>query len=156
MYRSKLKNSFVLSFILLILILVQSIFSLLFPEIYRDNRWIVIALKGSDLTTLAIVIPSLIISLFYSRRGNLRAQIIWLGTVYFIFYSSMFYVFGTVYNKFFLIYILIFNVSALTLIKGLFNLDYKLIGESIKVTADLKKISWFIFLYITFLAVKSP
>jgi hypothetical protein len=144
MIKTKLPFAYVLSFVLLALLFIQSLCSLVIPGLYRDNDWVVASIKAGDLVTLIVIVPLLGLSLFYSIRGSERAQLIWLGTVYYVFYASMFSVFGTNYNKFLLLFLSIFIISMFTLINGLLLINYKKFEVYFQTKSNIKVAGFFL------------
>ena len=65
-----LRNAFRLSVAIAILMVVASAAGLLIDGLYTDGVWAREALRGGDLTTLAVAVPVLIGSLVLARRGS--------------------------------------------------------------------------------------
>ena len=57
---------------------------LFIPGLYRDVPSIVQQALGQDLVSLAIVLPTLIVTAVLSRRGSLGARLIWLGALVYL------------------------------------------------------------------------
>jgi hypothetical protein len=84
--------------------------------LYRDNTWSKAAFRGGDLATLVLTVPVLVVALAMARRGNSGARLVWLGVLVFNVYNYAFYVFGTTFNKLFLLYAALLGASILTLV----------------------------------------
>jgi hypothetical protein len=97
--------------------------------LYRDNTWIVSTYRGTDWLTLALVVPALILSMVLALRGSVRARIVWLGTLYYVFYNNLYFLIGTAYNRFFLVYVAIFDLSLLALAATLMGTDIPAMGK---------------------------
>jgi hypothetical protein len=153
MSSTKCHTAHLLSAILAALMILQAAGGFFIAGLYRDNNWIVSAMRANDLVTLLIAVPLLLISLYYTRRGSLTGTTLWLGTLYYALYNNMYYLVGTTFNPFFLIYTAIFAVSAFTLIYGLTSLDLQVITEYCKPKASTKWISGYMFLFAAILCV---
>jgi len=151
MVRYTLHPTYRLSYILLFFLIVQSVGSLFIPDLYSDNKWVVASVKGADLLTLVIVSPLLGISLFYATRGSIKAQIILLGVVYFVFYSSFFSFFGTSYNSFLLIFLSIFLLSVFSFANGLLIINPNKIMDLSIPLRENKLINTLVLLCLTIL-----
>lgn len=77
--------------------------------------------------TLLLVLPVLLISLACSRRGSLRARLIWLGTVGHVFYNNVYYLLSA-FNRFFLVYVAIFVLASWALAAGLMSPETRRAG----------------------------
>ena len=86
------------------LMLVQSALGLLFREQYRDVEWIAATWFGNDWATLVIALPLLAAGLTWTRRGSVRALLLWLGTLAYAVYNYAYYLFGAALNAFFPLY----------------------------------------------------
>jgi hypothetical protein len=88
--------------------------------LYRDDTtWATAALRGGDLATLLIVVPTLVASLIMTMRGSARAQLVWIGMLAYTIYNYAYYVFGAAFNDLFLIHIAIFSSAIFALIFAL-------------------------------------
>ena len=57
-------------------------------DLYRDNAFATSAWRGTDLATLAVAVPILIVALILALRGSLRAQLVWLGMLDYTLYDD--------------------------------------------------------------------
>ncbi len=102
---------------------VQSAGGLFIGGLYRDNAWVRSAWLANDLITLIVAVPALAIALVLAARGSMRARLVWLGTLYYALYNNMYYLFGSAFNRFFLVYVALFILSASSLLLALTNID---------------------------------
>ena len=102
---------------------------LIVPNLYRDNSFYKTAWQASDAITLLLA-PALVVSFLYYRRGSVRAQLVWLGLLLYMFYNYAFYLFGAAFNWFFPIYASLFTLSLYALLFGL----REIIGTSVTKT----------------------
>ena len=114
---------FVLSTMIAILAGVASAGGIFVSGLYRDNVFVNSTWLGSDLVTLFVAVPLLVVALLLATRGSDRAYLVLLGVVDSILYSYGFYLFGTAFNPFFMIYAAVVSLSIWALIYGLTNLD---------------------------------
>lgn len=122
------KTAYTLSILIVILTIVASAGGLLIDGLYRDNAFVTAGWRGNDLVTLLVAVPILAVSLVYSMRGSRRAQVIWLGALDYVLYNYSFYLFGTAFNAFFVVYVALFTLSIFALIYALIRLDVGAIG----------------------------
>lgn len=142
---------------------VQSTGGILFPGLYRDNPWVAGTWHGTDVVTLVIVVPLLLIGIYYAQRGSVRGGLLWIGMLSYVLYNNMYYLFGTSYNRFFIVYPLILVLSAGALLAALATIDAGQIAAQFRPGARMKWIAAWMFVltaillanalggYITFL-----
>jgi hypothetical protein len=114
----------------------------LFKEgLYKDtSNFVLSAWYATDLVTLVVGVPLLIVALIFSLRGSLRGQLVWLGMLIYTLYNYSYYLLGASLNSFFLIYVALFCLSMYAIIFGLVNLDYEKIAKSFKGKTPVKAI----------------
>jgi hypothetical protein len=149
MLQTKLKPTYVLSILIAVLAAIVSIGGLLLPDVYHDNAFVKTTWLGNDAVTLFLAVPILAASLIYSARGSLKAQLIWMGMLDYMLYNYAFYLFGTAFNAFFLIYVALTGLSIFALIFGLVNLDAQTISQQFKEKTPVKWIGGY-FLFVAF------
>ncbi len=137
------KTPYVLSTIIIPLMVVASVGGLLIPGLYRDNAHVTAGWFGNDLVTLLVATPLLALSLFLSARGSQRARLVWLGMLDYALYNYAYYLFGTAFNSFFLIYVILFTLSMMALIFALAELDVDEIGRQFRAGAPVRWIAGF-------------
>lgn len=141
MVQNKFKVASILSIIIVILAIISSLGGLLIPNLYRDNDFVTIVWHGNDLITLFAAIPLLIISLVLSHLGSLRGQLVWLGMLDYMLYNYAYYLFGTAFNPFFLIYVALFALSIYALIFSLSRIDYNGICQKFRAQTPVRWIA---------------
>ena len=85
--------------------------------------------------------------MIFSIRGSRKAHLIWLGALDYMLYNYAFYLFGTAFNAFFLIYTALFGLSIFALIFGLTSLDPTEIGRHFRKNTPVKWIGGY-FLFV--------
>jgi hypothetical protein len=144
---------YILSILLAVFMTIQSAGGLLIERLYRDNAWVTSAWQGNDLVTLVAAVPILLAALILSRRGSIRAQMIWLGALYYGLYNDMYYLFGSAFNPFFLIYVTIAVLSTFALVSGLTGVDIDSIRRAISAKTPRRLVSGWMFLFAVTLGV---
>ena len=71
---------------------------------------------GQDIVDLFIVVPLLILSLVFVRKGKVNSYFIFSGILFYILYSFFIYSFGVHFNNLFLLYCLTLGTSLYTFI----------------------------------------
>jgi hypothetical protein len=121
-HRQKSRLAYVLSAMVALSAATISIIGIAFPSIYRGN-WGSGTSIGNDLVTLVVAVPTLSFAIVYSVRGSIRATLLWLGALYYMFYNYAFYVFGIPVTKLYLPIIVTFALAGLSLALGMGSLD---------------------------------
>lgn len=82
----------------------------------KDNLALAGNARGTALVILAVAVPVMVVSMFLSARGNLRARLVWLGMVTYIFYNSFYFTFSTTFHRFFLVFLAMLSLSGWALL----------------------------------------
>lgn len=146
---TKLKTAFVLSYLIVLLAVIASAGGLIFRSAYRDNAFVKTTWLGNDAITLFLAVPILVAALVFSQRGSLKAQLVWMGVLDYLLYNYAFYLFGTAFNVFFLVYVALLGLSIFALIFGLINLDVNRISQQVRERTPVKWIGGY-FLFVAF------
>jgi hypothetical protein len=149
MFQTRPTTANILSAIIGILMIVAAVGGLFINDLYRDNAFATSAWRGTDLATLVVAVPILIAALIFALRGSFRAQLVWLGMLDYTLYNYAYYLFGTAFNRFFLIYVALFTLSIFTLIFGLAKVNVKGIRQKFRARTPVKWIGG----YMLFVAV---
>ena len=73
--------------------------------------------KGTDMVTLFLGIPLLVLSVLFYRRGSLRGDLLLLGVLTWFLYTYASYALGPVaYNELFLLYVALLSASLFALV----------------------------------------
>jgi hypothetical protein len=98
-------------------------YGLFADEAYRGyGNDVVLTSRAQDLLT-ALVLPALVWAGARSRRGSLRAHILWLGLLFYLLYSYALYLIGWEQNRCFLLYVAIVTLSGAALVDGLLRVE---------------------------------
>lgn len=113
--RRQLAVPLALSGAIVALLVIASAPGIFVASLYHDTSTIIATDRGTDLVALVLVVPALAVSIFYSRRGSLRAQIVWLGLVAWTAYNYAVYAYGLNFTPLFLVYVAILSLAVFTL-----------------------------------------
>lgn len=138
-----------LSILIAILAAIASVGGLLLDGLYRDNAFVTTTWLGNDAITLFLAVPILGASMWFAKRGSLRAYLVWMGALDYMLYNYAFYLFGAAFNWFFLLYAALLALSILALIFGLTGLDVAGIDRSARPQMPVKWIGGY-FLFVAF------
>lgn len=139
-----LRAAYWLSGVIAVLMMVASAAGLLVDGLYRDGIWAREALRGGDLTTIAVAAPVLIASMLLARRGSRAAQAVWLGALAYSLYNYAYYVFGAAFNDIFVLHIALFSLSIATLALAIANIDVNAIAARFRGVRGARVIGGFL------------
>lgn len=117
---------------------------LFWPEVYRDNAWIVPQNQGQDLITLAVAVPALALTLIGVGRGSARAQAIWLGLLGYICYTYTGATVAFAFNRLFLVYVALFSLSVFGLVSAAASIDVARVARSFGAGVPRRSVSIFL------------
>ena len=101
-----------LSLPLAVLVVVAAWGGVFWPSVYARETPIWAAEgKGGDAVNLGVVVPVLLVSAVFTLRRSVSAQLIWMGTLFFLVYNSLIYCVAVHFNSLFLVYCSIFGLS---------------------------------------------
>ncbi len=107
-----LKTLNVLSILLAIGVIISASAGVFLPDTYeREVPSMAAQGIGQDFVDLFIVVPVLLISLYYTNKNSRRATLILGGTIAYLMYSYVIYSLGINFNRFFLVYTLTFGLG---------------------------------------------
>lgn len=115
--------------------------------VYRDNALVISAWKGNDIITLFAVIPMFLISMLYTLKGSNKGRLFWMGSLWYMVYNYVFYLFGAAFNPFFLLYAALVVCSVYTLVFALFQTDVEKFRRSFREKLPYKFLSLFMLFF---------
>ncbi len=71
---------------------------------YRESVSLAVQGRGQDIFDLFVIVPLLLLSMYFSVRGSRKALFISAGTAFYIMYSFFIYSFGIHFNSLFIFY----------------------------------------------------
>lgn len=103
---------YALSWAVVIVSLVASGVSFFVPSALNGLAVMVGSARGTALAILVIAVPLLILSLLFSKRSkSSTVLVLWLGSLIFILYNSVMFLFAIPYNSLFLVYVAMLSLS---------------------------------------------
>lgn len=135
-----------LSLIIVILVVVASSGGLLLSELYKDNSFVKMAWFTNDIITITVAVPLLITAMIKAQNGSTYWRLIWIGLLGYMFYNYSFYLFGSVFNKFFLIYTTLFSLSGFTMLYMLWEIKADKVAIFFNPQTPVKSISAYLFI----------
>ncbi len=103
--------------------LVASSIGVFFPSVFRDPAMTAGNARGTDVVILTIAIPTLLVSLLLAARGSLRAQLVWMGALFYLLYNAVFFAFDAAFNPLFLLYTATLSLAVWALVALLLGID---------------------------------
>ncbi|MCS6994995.1 MAG: hypothetical protein NZP74_14355, partial [Anaerolineales bacterium] len=100
-----------LSGLLAVITLIHAAVGAFWPGIFRDPPMTAGNAQGTAIAMLTIALPVLVISMILSARGLLRARLVWLGALSYLFYNAVIYAFAVAFNPLFLLYVASLSLS---------------------------------------------
>ncbi|KAB2952734.1 hypothetical protein F9B85_08780 [Heliorestis acidaminivorans] len=147
----KMKKQFLIaekmSLLVALLAIVASIGGLLLENLYRDSEAIRAVWFVNDLITLFVAVPILMGSIYFASKGSIRASLVWVGSLWYMLYNYVFYMYGAAFNAFLLIYILLFVLSVYSLILTLVQINVVKLKSQLLDRAPTKAVSTFLFAF---------
>jgi len=89
---------------LALLMAAQAALGLLFAGAYRDAAWVRASWFGSDVVTLAVVVPLILGAVALDRRESARGRLLLVGALGYAIYNYAYYLLGAALNVYFPLY----------------------------------------------------
>lgn len=99
---------------------------------------------AQDVVTLFLGIPLLIISLHLARKGLLKGRMLLAGTLGYFLVTYLFYLTMGMYNKLFLVYVILLSTSFFAFAQTMLSFDLNSLGSSFKQTLPVKLVGGFL------------
>ncbi len=77
----------------------------------HDSIFVATLSKGTDIVTLFLSVPLLLIGYWLYRRGSLRGSVFLIGILLYFLYVGVTYTFSLIFNSLFLVYAALFSTS---------------------------------------------
>ena len=94
--------------------------------------------RASDLVTLVLAIPLLLISLMLAVKGAFKGKLLLIGTLGYFLYTYVSYTFLWTYNSFFLIYVALMSMSFFAFVLCFNSFDTKAMASNFKEKLPVK------------------
>jgi hypothetical protein len=112
--------------------------------LYRNDSVSIAAQgKGSDLVTLVMGIPLLAVSLYYAVKGSFKGRIMLTGTLGYFLYTYTSYTFLWMYNRLFIVYVILMSLSLFAFIICMMSFDVANITSHFKKGLPVKFLGGF-------------
>jgi hypothetical protein len=124
MFRTSLRPYYLIGGLIAIGLVITAAGGLLIEGLYKPflSEPIVAFQFFQDLVSL-LAAPLLIAAMYFTRRGSLRAFVIWAGLLVYVGYYYAFYAFGFVYTVFYPLYLALVGLAVASLIGLLASVD---------------------------------
>ena len=116
-------------------------------------------LRGTAIVMLVLALPLLVTAMVRSAQNSARWLLVWLGTVAYLTYQGVMFLFATPFNNFFLVYVALlgFGIWSLIALVSHVQLDglsartdprmrWRLIGSVCVALASLNAVAWFMMI----------
>jgi len=114
--KRNLKLVYFLSLIIVSLLVISSIFGILFGSIVYPTDELLSTFISNDVTNLVIGLPIILGSIFLTARGKLVGLLFWPGALLYVLYNYMIYVIAMPLNWAFLLHLALVTLSVYTTI----------------------------------------
>jgi hypothetical protein len=105
--------------------------------------------RGTALVIFAVAVPTLIIAMFATSRGSLRALILWLGAVGYLLYNSLVLLFLTPANRLFLLYVAMLSLSVWSISALIAHIDVAALREQFSTRLPVRGIAIYTMVIVT-------
>jgi hypothetical protein len=112
---------------------------------YNDSVSMASQARAQDIITLIVCVPLLIMSLIFANKNSLRGKLLLTGVLGYFLYTYTSYSFLSMYNKFFLIYVVLMSLSFFAFAINITSDELKLLKKHFKQNLPRKYIGGFLF-----------
>lgn len=109
--------------VIALLLTFAAVAGLFFDAYDEETEFARNAYRGADLVSLVLAVPLLVGSCWAATRGSFRGHLLWLGSIAYCVYQYA-YVFAYRWNELFPIHLLLFSLSAFTLVVALVRISW--------------------------------
>lgn len=114
--------------------------------IYRhDSSFVAAIFKGTDVVTLFVSIPLLLVGYLLYRRNSLRGSIFLIGILLYFLYLGATYTFSVLFNSLFLVYTALFSAALFATILALATFDTQYLASKVTPAMPHRGIAIFMF-----------
>ena len=112
-----------LTWLVAALALAASLVGLVADGIYAGAASTAEMLRGFDVVTAIVVVPSLVVAGHLARRGSVAARLVTAGLLAYLVYTYAYYLFGTGFNDLFLLHAAVFASALFALLLAITTID---------------------------------
>lgn len=114
--------------------------------VYRHDTTFVAALfKGTDVVTLFVGIPLLLVGYLLYHRNSLRGSIFLIGILLYFLYIGVTYTFSAIFNSLFLVYTALFSAALFATILALTTFDTQHLADKVNSGMPHRGLAIFMF-----------
>lgn len=110
----------------------------------HDSSFVATLMKGTDVTTLFIAVPLLLISYLYYRQGSLRGRLLMTSMLTYFLYVGVTYTFSVIFNRMFLSYVALFSTGLFATIIAFSTFDVESLLSRLAPNAPRKGMAIFL------------
>lgn len=110
-----------------------------------DSRLVGAGFRGTDVVTLLLAIPMLLISYASHRRGSLRGHLFLIAALFYFSYNGASMTFAASFNPLFLVYVALFSSSLFALINVLMRIESVNLANRVETGFPHRGIAIFLF-----------
>jgi hypothetical protein len=97
---------------------------------------------GSDIVTMLVGVPLLLLGTYLASRGSLRGQLLRAGALAYIFYTYLLLAFGGAYNQVFLVYVTLYAASLFALVLAVITIDADALRQHLSPGFARRTVAW--------------
>ena len=112
----------------------------------HDSSFVATLMKGTDVTTLFIAVPLLLIGYLYYRRGSLRGSLFLTAMLLYFLYIGVTYTFSVIFNRMFLFYVALFSAGLFATLTAFSTFDVQSLVD--RLTPNVPRKGMGIFLIV--------
>lgn len=113
------------------LMAVASLAGLTVDGLYQDPAEVVALLRGYDVVSLLLAVPTLAVCVL-ALRDSVRARLVLTGVLAYTLYAYAVLVFGTSFNDLFLVHVAVLSLSVWALVLTVRDLDVDAVGDRLR------------------------
>jgi hypothetical protein len=111
-----------------------------------DTQMVAAGFRGTDIITLLVAIPLLVLAYRLFRQGSLRGDLLLLAALTFFLYNGLSLTFAAAFNPMYLVYMLLFSASLFAFIVAMTSIDIKRLQAAISTRMPYKPMAVFLFI----------
>jgi len=142
-----LKFTYILSFIIALLMTAVSLGGLLFSSTFYSTDEMRQAFLGNDVVNLLIGLPILLVSMWLTKREKLAGLLCWPGAMLYVVYNYLVYLLGMSFSWLTIVYFALVGLGAYAMVALLKSIDQASVKEKLTGVVPVKTTSWILLLF---------
>jgi hypothetical protein len=147
------RTPYILGTITAVLAVISSVVPLVFDLYARDPAFAKGAQLGTDLVTLFLATPLLVVAMVLAARGSTRARLVWIGMLEYMVYNFLYYLLGAQMNALLPAYVALCALPLYALIMLMNKTDMTALGTAFAASAPARRVAGWMVLFALLLAV---